>query len=337
MTTTPRLAFVVPDGLDDSDRVSGGNVYDQHVRDGLRDRGWEVSMSEVSGAVAVASVLRAIPDDALVLVDGLAALWAPDEVEAAATRTRLVLLVHMLVAAFPDADAGALESERRTVACARVVIATSRWTADELVRRGLCGHGRIRVAAPGVDLSETGDPDADGRFLCVGVLAPHKGQDTLLAALRRLHRADWSCALVGSAEPYPEFAARIAREAQAFGERVSLPGVLTGERLAEVYRRSAVLVAPSRVESAGMAVGEARGRGMPVVAAGTGGIPDTVAGGGAMLVRPDDAEALAEALEAWMSDPGLRARLRREALEARRSLPRWEDTVARTADALESA
>ena len=39
MTTTPRLVFVVPDGLDDSDRVSGGNVYDQHVRDGLRDRG----------------------------------------------------------------------------------------------------------------------------------------------------------------------------------------------------------------------------------------------------------------------------------------------------------
>jgi glycosyltransferase involved in cell wall biosynthesis len=86
-----------------------------------------------------------------------------------------------------------------------------------------------------------------------------------------------------------------------------------------------------------MAVGEARGRGLPVVAAATGGIPDTVAGGGAVLVRPGDADELAAALHAWMSDPGLRARLRREALAAREALPRWDDTIESVAAALESA
>ena len=335
--TRPGIVFIVPAGIDDPGRVSGGNVYDQHVRDGLRRRGWAVTTVEASDGAAVASALRAADDGALVLVDGLAACWAPADVEASSSRVRLVLLMHMVAAVFPDADIDTVAAERRAAQSARRVIATSRWTADELVGRGLSTRDRVTVAAPGVAAAEVGVPDGDDRFLCVGVLAPHKGQDTLLAALTRLREADWSCAIVGSAEPYPRFAARIQREAQALGGRVTLTGVLTGDELAEMYRRSAVLVAPSRVESAGMAVGEARGRGLPVVAAATGGIPDTVAGGGAVLVRPGDADELAAALHAWMSDPGLRARLRREALAARDALPRWDDTIESVAAALESA
>jgi hypothetical protein len=38
-----------------------------------------------------------------------------------------------------------------------------------------------------------------------------------------------------------------------------------------------------------------------------------------------------------MSDPPLRARLRREALAARATLPTWSDAVARVAGALEAA
>lgn len=337
MTARPGVVFLVPDGIDDAGRVSGGNVYDRHVRDGLRARGWTVTMAEASDGAGVASALRGVTDGALVLVDGLAAGWAPEEVDASSRRLRLVLLVHMSAAAFPDADDEVVAAESRAIACAHRVIATSRWTAEQLVRRGLSTQDRITVAPPGVVAAEVSAPDDDRRFLCVGVLAPHKGQDTLLAALTRLREPAWSCTLVGSAEPYPEFAARLADEARALGGRVALTGVLTAERLDELYRRSAVLVAPSRVESAGMAVGEARGRGLPVVAAAAGGIPETVAGGGAILVRPGDAEELAGALDSWMADPRLRARLRREALAARERQPRWDDTVTRVADALEAA
>ena len=36
--TGREVAFLVPAGIDDPARVSGGNVYDRHVRDGLGAR-----------------------------------------------------------------------------------------------------------------------------------------------------------------------------------------------------------------------------------------------------------------------------------------------------------
>lgn len=336
MTDGPPVRFLVPAGVDDPRRVSGGNVYDRNVRDGLRGLGWIVSTVEAADAEAAASALRDAPDGELVLIDGLVAGWAPDAVEEAALRVRLVVLTHMLVAAFPDATEAARDAERRTCAAAMRVIATSRWTADELARRGLVEPGRVAVATPGVAPRDVAQPRGDGDLLCVGVIAPHKGQDTLLAALGELDRRDWSCAIVGSEDTYPEFAAAIGRAARGFGGRVRLTGTLDDDALADEYRRSALLVAPSRVEASGMAIADARAWGMPVVAAATGGIPDTLAGGG-VLVEPGDAHALAAALRSWMTDAALRDRLRREALAARPTLPTWERTVADVAETLEAA
>ncbi|WP_347976511.1 glycosyltransferase family 4 protein [Microbacterium sp. ProA8] len=337
MTSGPSVRFLVPEGVDDPRRVSGGNVYDRHIRDGLRARGWEVTTQEVADAAAAASALRDAPDGALVLVDGLVGGWTPAALEEHAPRLRVVLLAHMVVTAFPDATNAAAEAERRALGVARAVVVTSHWTADELARRGLVGPSRVTVAVPGVDRADAVTPRDENDLLCVGVLAPHKGQDTLLDALARLPTADWTCAVVGSAEPFPDFAATIADRAAAFDGRVSIAGVLDDDALAEAYQRSALLVAPSRVESWGMAIGEARARGLPVIGADTGGIPEALTGGGGLVVPPDDPAALAGALEAWMSDPPLRARLRREALTARATLPTWSDAVARVADVLEAA
>ena len=337
MTPPPVVWFVVPKGIDDPARVSGGNVYDREVRDGLRDRGWTVSIVECADAAGVASALRSASDGTLVLIDGLAAGWAAPEVEAATGRLRIVVLAHMLVAAFPDATASEIEAETRMLRHAHRVIVTGRWTGEEVARRGLADAERITVARPGVRAADVPEPEHDAALLCVGVVAPHKGQDLLLDALDRVPTNDWRCTIAGSTDSYRGFAERIAQRAAAFDGRVRLPGVLVGEALADAYRRSAVLVAPSRVESAGMAIADARARGIPVVGTAVGGIPDTVLGGGAILVRPDDPDALAHALTSWMTDPALRERLRAEALRAREHLPTWDDTVATIADALEAA
>lgn len=337
MTRRPSVRLLVPAGVDDPRRVSGGNVYDRRIRDGLRLRGWHVDAVEIADAAEAASAFRDVPDGTRVLVDGLVAGWAPDAVEEAAARVRLVLLSHMVVAAFPDAAGAAVEAERRVLAAARTVIVTSRWTGDEFARRGLVDPARVAVAPPGVQPVDAAVPRSDRDMLCVGVIAPHKGQDTLLDALERLGADDWTCEIVGSGEPFVEFAASVARRAAALGDRVRLTGVLDGDALADAYRRTALLVAPSRVESSGMAIAEARARALPVIAAETGGIPEALATGGGLLVRADDPPALAEALDAWMSDPALRERLRREALAARTTLPAWPDTVARVADTLEAA
>ncbi len=356
------VTFVVTDGVDDPARVSGGNVYDRHVRDLLGSHGWHVSTVPVADAAQAGAALAAIPATETVLLDGLVAGWAPDQVAAAAARGRLVLLAHMVVAAFPGATAGEIEAERRVLAAAHRVIATSAWTAREFERRGLVDAGRLSIAPPGVAASdhrsrfgahavrsgrtvhapnERNAPRTRTRrarrLLCVGVVAPHKGQDVLVAALERLSEDDWACTIAGSLEAAPEFAARVGRDAARLGGRVRLTGVLAREALEAEYARGGLLVAPSRVESSGMAIAEAQARGIPVVAAAVGGIPDTVAGGGAILVRPDDPDALAAALHAWMADPALRRRLRREARSVRGVLPTWDGTAAAVAAALETS
>jgi glycosyltransferase involved in cell wall biosynthesis len=286
-------------------------------------------MSEASDAAGVAMALAAVDPGGIALVDGLVAAWAPDAVGAAAQRARVLIVAHMVSAAFPGASPETIDGERRAFGHAERVIATSAWAGDELVRRGLVAADRIGVVAPGSrDTLATVAPDGAAELLCVGVVAPHKGQDLLLDALGRLRDHDWTCTVAGSQATAPEFAARIVAAAGDFGSRVRMPGVLDAAAMDASYRRAGVLVAPSRAESFGIAIADARRCGLPVIAAAVGGIPDSVAGGGALLVPADDADALTDALRRWLTDPELRARLRAEAAAARSDAPRWSETVA---------
>jgi len=330
------VRFVVPEGVDDPARVTGGNVYDRRVRDGLRAAGWHVATTEVADGEAVQAALDEAPGGGTVLVDGLVAAWAPTSIEGAVASSRVVVLAHMLTEAFPGADPLAVERERRALGAASAVIATSNWTASELVRRGVAQSERVTVALPG---AAEGPPSrgAAGRLLCVGAVAPHKGQDILLDALGRLGSLDWTCTFAGSRDTDPAFAGRVAEAAARLGSRVRMTGVLDDTRLRAAYQGSGLLVAPSRAESFGMAIADARRRGLPVIAARVGGIPESVAGGGALLVAPDDPAALASVLEQWMTDPALRARLRAEAEGARERSPRWSTTVETVARVLGDA
>ena len=62
---------VVPEGIDDPARPSGGNVYDRHLCRGLAAMGWSVHEHAVPTGSPAA--LEPIPDGAVVLVDGLVA------------------------------------------------------------------------------------------------------------------------------------------------------------------------------------------------------------------------------------------------------------------------
>lgn len=333
--------FIVPEGVDDPLRVSGGNVCDRHVRDGLVRLGWTVRMSpvDVDAPATVHQALAHVPDGELVLIDGLAASRSPAAVEVASERLRIVVLAHMVAAAFPDADPRDVDGERRALWVARSVIATSDWTRAELMRRNLVPFSPVVVALPGSDEAgaATGTPTG-GALLCVGVVAPHKGQDTLIEALATLDPdAPWTCTIVGSLASRPDFAERVATLASdaGLGDKVRMAGVLGGDELERAYRRSDLLVAPSRAESYGMAIADALRRGIPVVASSVGGIPQTVAAShAAVLVPPGEPRALSDALQRWITDPALRARLTDDARRGRSQLPRWDDSVERIATTL---
>ena len=105
------------------------------------------------------------------------------------------------------------------------------------------------------------------------------------------------------------------------------------------YAAADLLVLPSRAEAYGMVVTEALARGLPVVAANVGGVPEALGHSAngtrpGLLVPPNDAAALGAALRAWLGDAALRSRLRRAARERRDSLPGWPTTVSAVASAL---
>lgn len=328
---------VVPDGVGDPLRATGGNVFDGRIARGLAAIGWDVRMRPVRSDAAAEAALSRLPDGALVLIDGLVATRAAAAVAAAEERLRIVVLAHMVAASFADADRCAVEAERRALRSARRVIATSEWTRSELVRAGIAPE-RVVVATPGSDEATAADGTPAGvALLCVGVVAPHKGQDVLIEALAALGtKTDWTCTFAGSLAAYPDYAEHVAALAERAGlrDRVTLTGALAGAALDGAYRATDLLVAPSRVESYGMAIADALRRGIPVVASSVGGIPQTVASRAAVLVPPDRPRALTDALRRWMVDPGLRERLTDEARRGRAGMPTWSATVDRIAATL---
>lgn len=332
--------MVVPAGIDDPARVSGGNRYDRAVCAALRDAGERVTEIVAGGRwprpdgpalASLAGSLDALPDDSLVLVDGLIASASPAVLVPRAQRLRLVVLVHMVF----GGDAVPEHDESAVLAGARAVITTSDWTRRRLLERYPLAADRVHVARPGTEPApvSTGTPDGGG-LLCVGTLSPLKGQDLLVDALADLRDLPWRCDLVGPLDRHPGFVAALARRAAANGiaDRIRMPGARTGPALRQDYADADLLVVPSRAETYGMVVSEALAAGVPVVASAVGGLPEslgrTSAGVPGLLVRPDDAHALAAGLAGWLTDAGLRHRLRRAALHRRDTLTGWRTTGA---------
>jgi glycosyltransferase involved in cell wall biosynthesis len=340
---------VVPDGIDDPARPSGGNSYDRRLCGELSASGWDVRELVVAGpwprpdAAALSGLARAadaVPDGGLVLLDGLIASAGGAVLVPESARLRLVVLVHMPfggVAVAPEAECGVL-------AHARAVVTTSAWTRERLLERCRLPPERVHVARPGADRGEEalGTPGG-GRLLCVGAVVPHKGHDLLLDALLDVPSPPWRCTVVGPLDRDPPFVERLRQKAADSGlaDRICFAGPRAGEELRRQYRAADVLVLPSRLEAYGMVVTEGLAVGLPVVAAAVGGVPEalgrTTDGPPGLLVPPDDASALREALGSWLRDAGLRERLRRAAHERRSSLEGWDATAHRVAAVLVEA
>jgi glycosyltransferase involved in cell wall biosynthesis len=338
---------VVPDGIDDPARPSGGNSYDRHVCHGLRSLAWSVHEHAIPGRwpepdpealAALAAVVQRIPDGGLALLDGLVASTAPDVLMAHAGRLRLVVLVHMPLGHRP-ADEAAEETRRRERAVLRAgaaVVTTSHWSRSRLLRLYQLPPDRVHVAAPGADAADlaTGTV-AGGALLCVATVTFEKGHDVLVEALLSMSDLSWHCVCVGSVDRDPAFVEGLRRGVLGRGleDRVSFPGPRTGSDLDHSYASADLMVLASRAETYGMVVTEALARGLPVLATDVGGLPEAMGHGAddvrpGLLVPPDDPAALGAALRAWLGDAELRRRLRLAARQRRESLSGWSATTS---------
>jgi glycosyltransferase involved in cell wall biosynthesis len=269
------------------------------------------------------------------VVDGLLASQADDVLVPAAQRLRLAVLLHM-----PQEGA----AEAAVLAAAHAVLTPSDWTRRRLLERYRLPPKRVFVAIPGVDPVDPGAGSAGGtRLLCVAAVAPHKGQDLLLAALAEVADLPWRCTLVGSLDLDPAFVTRLRDRAAAAGvaDRVRFAGPRTGAALRREYQEADALVLASHAETYGMVVTEALAAGLPVIAVDVGGVPEalgrTELGPPGLLVPPGEPRALRLAVGGWLGDSVLRQRLRAAALARRATLRPWSATAGEVAAALRVA
>lgn len=349
-----RVQVVVPDSIDDPARPSGGNVYDRRLCRALTAQGWSVHEHPMAGGwphpgpeeqSRVAGLLAGLPDHEVVLLDGLIASASAAAIRPQADRLRLVVLVHqLLVDALPAAGPTVREQEAVVLRSAHAVVLTSGWSRDRALHCHRLDPDRLHVAEPGTDRSVLARGSATGtRLLCVGVVAPHKGQDVLLAALEQVASTAWDCTCVGSLERDRPFVTSLEHTVRAagLGPRMRFTGALSGPALGEHYSRSDLLVVPSRTESYGMVATEALARGIPVLASHVGGLPAAIGcgsdtGPAGLLVPAGEAGALAAALQRWLQDTALRAQLRDRARQRREVLPGWSATAQQVATAIAS-
>jgi len=167
------------------------------------------------------------------------------------------------------------------------------------------------------------------RYLAVGRLASQKNFELLIDAFARIATADDRLTIVGEG---PRRAAIVRRaERHGVADRIDMPGHL--HDLDGHFARADALVLSSDYEGLGIVVIEALAAGLPVVATDCGPNMKFLLDGVGRLVPVRDADALAAAMVAVLSDPAdvgaMRARARMFTVEA--TVDEWLGAFGRVA------
>lgn len=142
--------------------------------------------------------------------------------------------------------------------------------------------------------------------LYVGRLAPRKGLDYLLHALKKT--TNIQCVIVGDG-PQREYLLSL-RENLGLRERVIFTGYVPKKDLRHLYATADFFVLPSLAEGLPLVILEALASGTPVIASNVAGNSEIVLEGyNGLMVPPRDVEALSKSMRMLTNDVGLREKM----------------------------
>lgn len=209
------------------------------------------------------------------------------------------------------------------------VICVSRATRAEAIRLLSLSGEALEVLPPALDprFTPAGNDELEEAALrrlgverpyclAVGSLEPRKNLQRLLDAWELLPpaiRKETLLVVVASAGWLQRGLRRRLRGLERGGS-IRLLTRLAGLDLAALYRRAGVVVFPSLAEGFGLPVAEAMACGAPVVTSNVSSMPE-VAGGAAILVDPENADAIADGIRRVLETTELRRDLRQAGLE----------------------
>ena len=223
-------------------------------------------------------------------------------------------------------DLGNDELLRELCASAEFVGAETDFSRDLLAARCPESRSKIFRVYNGIDLSRFPRRDmilhvpgraearpSKIRFLSVGRLVPFKGFDILIDAGAELQKRgiDFACEIIGDGALRAELEERASR--QNVRERIRFAGEQSQNYVRSALRDCDVFVLASAPDDRGASdvfptvIAEAMATGKSVVSTTVAGIPELVANRETgLLVRPRDAQALANAMEQLARDENLR-------------------------------
>jgi glycosyltransferase involved in cell wall biosynthesis len=235
---------------------------------------------------------------------------------------------------------------RLSVRASRRVVAVSDFTRRELAAFLPESTGRVVMIPHGADAGAPPALREQARaalgvrgplLLSVGSILNRRRLPELLRAVARVARRHPGLVLdvVGENRTHPRLDLARLRDERGLGRSVRLSGFVDDRELQLRYAAADLAVYLSEYEGFGIPVLEAMSHGLPIV---TSERPATgeIFAAAARLVDPGDAAAIADALDALLSDAGERARLaaRGKDLAARYS---WRDAASRTRAVLAEA
>jgi glycosyltransferase involved in cell wall biosynthesis len=198
--------------------------------------------------------------------------------------------------------------------------AISRYGLSQLMRvAGRSQWQKLELTPLGVDPVEFAPrpfrPDPSPfQILCVGRLAPVKGQHVLIAAAGALVREGHDILLrfAGDGPDRTELLRDV--DVRGLSHNVFFAGNVDQDTLRGLYRQCDALALPSFGEGLPVVLMEAMAMEIPCIATWVAGVPELIRDGvDGLLVPPADAESLARAILRLKSDPALRLRIGQEA------------------------
>jgi len=347
-----RLVFAIPGDLI---TATGGYIYDRHIIEGLRTKGWDVQVlglgegfpypdvqTRQKACESLLSLEAAVP----LVIDGLAFGVLPEVAAQLQQRHPLIALVHHPLAFETGLSAEQStrfkDTERRALAHATRVVVTSPATLRDVVEHFAVLREAITSILPGTErVSRVTRLTAKGplQLLSVGSVVKRKGFDVLLPALAKLTELSWQLTIAGDLTRDVQAVKQLNVDLERFDllKRVRVLGAVDAAQLLLLYSQADIFVLASRFEGYGMAYAEALAQGLPIIGTTAGAIPDTVPATAGLLAKPGDVDSLREALGQIMQDQILRQSLAQGALLAAERHPSWADSAALFQEAIECA
>ena len=335
---TQQIYFAIPGDLS---ARTGGYGYDRRLLIELDKLGVAVQYIALDASYPYPSakalqhteqIFAALPNHAIVLVDGLAFGAMEQCANRHGNRLRLIALCHHPLALEsglnPAQQLAFRESEQTALQCARAVIVTSANTARTLTEIFSIPQAKVSVAQPGTDRAGfapcVGNPPV---LLCVATLTQRKAHDVLIDALALVADLPWLARFAGGEDFDPKWGAQLRQQIANRGleSRISLLGSV--DDLSSEYLNADLFVLPSRYEGYGMVFAEALAYGLPIIAARAGAVADVVPESAGCLVPADDVHALAQSLRTVLSERNFYEQLRAGAQAAAQELSSWQDTA----------